>query len=307
MIKVLFKRTGILLALPLSLLSLEIGLRYFGFVDVPVYDVDDMIGYVTRPNQHGSFINEDDWYFNEKSMPMKGNYDPNMHPNVLLIGNSIIMGGNAYKQNDKITNLMQSILGEHLAVGPIAIGGWTQTNEMVYLDRHPEVAQNANLIAWEYMSGGLSGLNPWRGEYTFPTQRPVYATWYVVRRYILTRFFYFANQSELPLVGEAQEANIQKFEDHVRELVGATHKAKAGFIWLYPTADQLIIAANHGNWLPERGLVENIAKKYNLDVVDISSFPEWNASLYRDGTHPNVAGNIVLAKILSQRLMSYID
>ena len=133
-------------------------------------------------------MNENDWYFNNKSMPIRENWKPAGIENILLIGNSIVMGGNPYKQSDKLVSQIQIRLSNDNKVWPIAVGGWNQPNEIAYLNRHPEIATEAGYVAWEYMSGGLSRATPWRGEYVFPSHKPIYATWYVLCRYVFPQF-----------------------------------------------------------------------------------------------------------------------
>ena len=288
-----------------TLIFAEITVRYLGLISFPLYDKDKEIGYLAKANQQGVFMGRNDWFFNDKSMPIRAKFDVSKHPNALLIGNSIIMGGNVYRQSDKVTDLIQIIVGSKLTLWPIANGGWTQSNEIVYLNRHPDVVNNTDLIAWEYMDGGLSGLNTWKGEYTFPTSNPVYATWYLFSKYIWLPYFASSNQSEIPRSGIAQEDVTNEFEDELKRITQSMHKQKPGFIWLYPTASQLTMASSHKEWLNERLLIETIAKKYHLDVLDIAKCPEWNTSYYRDGVHPTPGGNIVLAHIIAKELLSY--
>jgi hypothetical protein len=72
---------------------------------------------------------------------------------------------------------------------------------------------------------------------------------------------------------------------------------------LYPTADNLATAMRGQEWLPERPFLEALAHRNNLLVVDIAKDACWNSSLYRyDQVHPTVAGNVVLADILSRAI-----
>ena len=168
-----------------AIIAIEVAVRAYGLVDFPVYDVDGKIGYIARANQRGSFLNNNDWYFNDKNMPIAQNWDASIRPNILLIGNSVVMGGNSYRQQDKLAPNIQKRLGGRPFVWPIAAGGWTQLNQMAYFAvRHPEIASHADYIAWEYMAGGLSRATPWPGEHVSPTRRPVYATWYLLQRYV---------------------------------------------------------------------------------------------------------------------------
>ena len=289
-------RAVIALALVLGLA--EAGVRSSGIVDFPVYAVDDEIGYIVKPNQSGRFLNKNYWAFNSKSMPTTQAWRPSARPSLMLIGNSIIMGGNPLDEKDKLTPRLVAELGGRYAVWPLAIGGWTNVNEMVYLRRNPDVVKATDVFAWEYMAGGLSGLSRWRGDYVFPSSHPVLASWYAFRRYVAPHFMAF-DMNELPPVGEVASDHQREFEAAVAELSRVSAAAHPGFIFLYPTKKELRTFKETGEWLPERAMIEKICERNGLGLVDVAKEGTWNESLYRDGVHPTVQGNIVLAKILS--------
>ncbi len=290
-----------------SLILIEASVRALGFVDFPVYDLDDEVKYMPSANQSGRFMNENDWYFNNKSMPIRENWSPAGNKNILLIGNSIVMGGNPYKQSDKLVSQMQVRLSNDNKVWPIAVGGWNQPNEIAYLRLHPEIVSEASYVAWEYMSGGLARATPWRGEYVFPSHKPTYATWYVLCRYVLPRFLPAYLVSELPATGDAEPANIMEFERRLQTLTIAIKKVRSGIIWLYPNSAQVGIAERGEEWLPERAKIEELAKSYGLRVVDVAARTEWSRTFYRDGVHPTVEGNKVLAGILASEIMHDLE
>lgn len=288
----------------LLLLLSEIAARVFGVLDFPTYHVDEGIGYIPQPNQHGTFLHRHDWVFNDRSMGTEKPWNPTAQPNILLIGNSVVMGGNPYDQNDKLGPLMQGEVGKHYSVWPIAAGGWTNVNETVYLKRNADVARAATCFIWEYMSGGLSGLTPWAGEYVWPTSRPVWGSLYAFRRYLLPRILH-QNTGELPRTGDITPENLASFKDEISLLSEAA--SKKGIIFLYPTRAELVMALQGKEWLPERPELMRIAHDYGLKIVDISLAKEWNATLYRnDGVHPTVEGNIALARILAEAVKERI-
>ena len=290
------------------LIVIEMIVRASGIVSVPLYDVDSQIGYVPRAHQEGEFLHRNDWYFNDKSMPVPRNWEPSAHPNILLIGNSIIMGGNPFRQEEKLAPLLQRLVGSEISIWPVAVGGWTQINEMVYLDRHPEIVRSSSWFLWEYMSGGLSGATQWRGEYTFPTHQPIYATWYAIRRYLISKLFPDLAANELPVVGSPNEQNVLAFEKHVESLKRSTDKKVAGVIWLYPTKAELEAARRGIDWLPERRVFEKVAREYDIKIIDIGSNLLWSEELYRaDGVHPTIQGNHILATILGEEINESIE
>ncbi|MGO9993819.1 MAG: hypothetical protein ACLPTF_15080 [Steroidobacteraceae bacterium] len=278
----------------------EISVRLSGITDFPIYAVDNEIGYIVKPNQSGMFLNKNSWAFNSKSMPTAEEWNPSLRRNILLIGNSIVMGGNPYEQKDKLAAFIASDTGDKYSIWPVAAGGWTNINEAVYLRRNPDVVKAADFFVWEYMSGGLSGLSLWRGDYVFPSAHPASSGWYAFRRYIVPRLMKI-NMNELPPVGDLRENHRASFEASIAELSKASGSEHPGLIFTYPTRQELLASA-HEEWLPERDALKEICRKYGLVMVDVAKSPLWNASLYRDGVHPTVAGNALLAKIISDSI-----
>lgn len=295
------------------LLLLELGPRIIGLVSFPIYELDPDYKYVVKPNQQGAFLNYNDWVINRARMPIAAEFTSSEHPNALLIGNSIVFGGNPYKQSEKLTPLLQQALGEKLRVWPIAAGGWTQENEIAYLKKYPAPLNNADYVVWEYMSGGLSGPTPWAGEYTSPTQKPVIASWYVFWRYLypwlMSTISVHARPDqhavELPVNGAADPSNAEAFQEFLEGIRRHSNHKIRGFIWLFPSHSELMTAHAGTEWLSERPTVENIARESGLRITDLSKTAEWTENLYRaDGIHPTPEGNHVLAKFLAQEILT---
>jgi hypothetical protein len=295
-----FRKIAITLVAALALG--EVGVRMAGLVDFPIYSTDDELGYWIKPNQRGAFMNKNEWAFNDLGMPIERNFQPSAAIDVPLIGNSIIMGGNAYNQKDKVGPLLQGLLGEPFRIWPVAVGGWTNVNEAVFLKRHPQIAKNADLFIWEVMNGGFSRTAPWKSEYVFPRDKPASALWYFTRRNVLPRFIDF-EMSELPPTGAVQQSNIDRIDEQLKKLSEASGSKHPGLFFLYPTRAHLEEARSGKEWLPERAAVEALAKKYNLVVLDLSKQPGWTPEHYREGTHPTEEGNRFIAKQLSAALL----
>ncbi len=92
-------RRSCVLSVLFVLLLLELGPRIIGLVSFPIYELDPDYKYVVRPNQHGAFLNYNDWVINSARMPIAAEFTSSEHPNALLIGNSIVFDGNPYKQS----------------------------------------------------------------------------------------------------------------------------------------------------------------------------------------------------------------
>jgi hypothetical protein len=99
--------TGILLTF--LFISSELYLHYAGYGSFPIYDVDNDIQYIPAANQHGRFLNRYAWFFNNRHMGNISNWSPEIHPNLLLIGNSIVFGSNTVNPDDKLGPLLERI------------------------------------------------------------------------------------------------------------------------------------------------------------------------------------------------------
>jgi hypothetical protein len=288
------------------LVGAELAVRLSGMVDFPIYHVDNEIGYIPEPNQAGTFLHKNSWVFNDRSMGTAAPWSPT-RPGILLIGNSIVMGGNVYDQKEKLGPLLQQQMGDSYVVWPIAAGGWTNVNELAYLKRNAVVTANPRFFLWEFMTGGLSGPSVWQSDLTWPREHPTWASWYVFRRYIWPRL-YHSLPSELPPVGATDAAYLAEFKKAIAALARATGKAHSGILFLYPSKAQYLVARQGQKWLPERSEIESVASTAGLTVIDIAQQREWNESLYRaDGVHPTVRGNQVLALILANSVKQTIQ
>lgn len=157
------------------------------------------------------------------------------------------------------------------------------------------------------MSGGISDLSRWRGEYVFPRHQPVLASWYALRRYVLPKLMNF-NANELPPTGQMREALARQFETQVTQLAQATSDKGAttpGILFLYPTKQELETARQGREWLSERPLILSLARKHGLAVADLSTYEAWTTALYRDDVHPTEQGNVVIARMLVEAIQAY--
>jgi len=298
------KRSAIILSLLGLFAVAEIAARVIGMDQFPIYRQDSEIKYFLAPNQRGDFLGHD-YYTNEIGLPLPDTFDKNIHPSILLIGNSIIYGGNVFKQKEKLFTVLQDEMPAGQKLWPVALGGWTQVNEMAFLKRHDELIANADGFAWLYMSGGLTAATPWAGEYAFPTARPVCVSCYAVLRYgvipLLPKLF----PNELPIRGAVDPVQYENFIATIKSIQNNRHYKYRSIIWLYPIKTELEIAKKGGDWLPERKKITSLAADAGITVIDIAASPLWTASLYRaDGVHPTAEGNRALAKILHDALIN---
>jgi hypothetical protein len=283
-------------------IGLESYLRWAGFGSYPIYFLDRELKYIPASNQNGVFLNRNRWFFNDRHMGNSDNWTRDKHPDVLLIGNSIVLGGNPFDHNEKLGPLLQKALGDKYSVWSAAAGGWTNVNEMAYLDQNKDVAQNADIVVIEYMAGGLSTPAPWPGYYVFPDRRPVLLSSYIVGKYVLPSLkgrIPVNESGALPPVGEIDQTQLERFTDLLATLV----KTSKVIIFFYPTKSEL---ANITAWEKTIEPIVHVCKLLPLTCVDIAEEQSWSAGMYRgdDGVHPTVEGNRHLALIIASAISS---
>lgn len=301
------RRSGRLaLATGLALLVVtEVAVRALGLVDFPIYAVHGDIGYFPQPNQSGAFLGRNRWVFNERSMGIETPWKPSGRTtDVLLIGNSVVLGGNNYDQPDKVAPQMQRHVGAQCAIWPVATGGWGTVNEYRFLERHPDIVEGTDFFVWEIMAHQMAGPQRWTRETAIPTQHPWWATGYVVRKLLQDQFPQWTLPApERHSVSDAELANYyQRFELMLDRLSRASGRQPAGIVFLYPDRQQLQGARQGLEWLTDRPQIERIAAAHHLVLIDVTRYPQWTDAMYRDQVHPTAQGNAVLANILTQAL-----
>ena len=262
----------------------EAGARLCGLVDFPLYAADARYGYAERPNQHGRFLDRNAWAFNDRGLGVAARFAPRAD-GVLLVGDSVVCGGNPLRQEDKLGPELERLI--HRPVWPLAAGGWALDNELQALKARPELLTAPTLVVVTN-SGDFGALNPWPGELTAPTRRPLLASAYLLRKYLL------------------------KPRDVVDSPISPTATAtwKADLAWLlahyhgrlvwviYPTANE--IGPHPPAFTPLLAALNGRAT-----IVDVGHSPLWSRALYRDGfIHPSPRGDAVLASIIANALGS---
>jgi hypothetical protein len=98
-----------LLLLVAVVLLVEGGVRALGLVDFALCGANAQIDYIPAANQQGSFLNKNDWQFNALHMGSPA-FAPNPLRDVLLVGDSVVYGGNAYTESQRLGPTLQAQL-----------------------------------------------------------------------------------------------------------------------------------------------------------------------------------------------------
>lgn len=286
----------------------EVVVRCMGLVDFPIYQIDDQVGYFPQPSQSGAFLGRNRWVFNSSSMGIEAPWQPSDRTDVLLIGNSVILGGNHYDQPEKVAPQIQRQVASRCAIWPVATGGWGTVNEYRFLERHPDIVDGADFFIWEIMAHQMSGPQGWTRETAIPTHLPWWATGYLLRKLAHDKFPQWTlPEPQRASLGEAELGHYyQRFDAMLDRLQRSARSKPAGILFLYPDRQQLQGARQGLEWFVDRQRIEEIARSHGLVLIDISRYPQWTDAMYRDQVHPTSEGNAVLAGILRQALRQVV-
>jgi lysophospholipase L1-like esterase len=272
----------------------ELALRWAGFIDFPVYSVDREIGYVPAPSQAGSFLNKNDWVVNERSMGIATAWIPNGNKDLLLIGDSLVWGGNPLAQREKLGPVLARLIPDW-AVWPASAGSWGVLNEITWLDRNEDVQREADVVVWVLNTADLAERTQWGSELTHPRQKPALAIGFLLEKYVIPKLSASKPAEVSPEKGvQVVDATVQAFSDRLRELAG-----RKVLIVLYPTRSELTVSDGYD--LFREAVIASLSGC--CDMLEIKTLPEWSNSLYRDEIHPTVRGNEVFARAIA----SYVN
>ena len=238
-------------------------------------------------------------------MGIAEHWNPAGRTDILVIGNSVVLGGNSYDQDDKLVPQIQRRLGPACAAWPVAAGGWNAVNELRFLESNPDIVAGADFFVWEYMAQGFARAAPWTSDTAFPTDRPLWATANVVRKVLAERFPNPPPAAAAP-PGNPED-NAAAFAAMLARLSRRTPPRTAGIVVLYPDRREFARARQGLEWLPERAWVESLAVANRLRMIDLAREPRWTEAMYRDAVHPTREGNALIAEIVAEVVRASLE
>lgn len=271
------------------LAAIEVGVRVCGISDVPLYIADQEIGYLPRPSQTGSFLRRNDWQFNSLSMGAD-EFIPSGAVDTLLLGDSIVFGGNPYRGEERLGPQLSRLLGQ--PVWPVSAPSWSLRNELAYLRRYPQVADASDQIIFVLNSGDFSQASSWACERIHPRSRPMFRALFVLRKYV----YDWDDCTHSPQALIVPDGSWK--EELERVVVDAHSRGSPVLFFLYPERSELADKDELAKLESRAGEIQRLGFD-TTPVFSVGRDPRWVAELYRDGIHPTAEGYRVLAQIIA--------
>lgn len=282
----------ILSLLAAGLICAEIGVRMAGMVDFPVYEANSVVGYIPAANQSGAFLNKNVWQFNSRHMGA-ASFQPGRRANVLLVGDSLVLGGNAYRGDDRLGPSLQAVLPQSARVWPISAGSWALRNELAWLRANPDVVDAVDALVFLVNSGDFDEASSWSCELTHPTHKPAFALRYLFEKYV---YAFTPCNGTVPPALQVPRGNLA--QELQAFLTGKAHRVL--FVWYADKAEQADAVLRTSKQAAQLAMLHRGGAKLMLSVAEDA---RWSAAFYKDSIHPTPQGNRVLADIIRDGLV----
>ena len=278
----------------------ELALRFMGVTDFPLYLTDEVIGYMPAPEQSGVFLNKNHWRVNERGMGSVA-WRPKGQQDLLLLGDSLVWGGNPLDQPDKLGPRLQNIVGVEWQVWSAAAGSWSVLNELAYLDRYPDVQRETDVLVWVLNTGDLAASRSlWSSDETHPRKRPVSALLYAMGKYVAPHLG--KGITPASAAPQASESVSAVTTDLLKARLTELAASKRILMVLYP--DQTELASETPHYLAFRSALKQAMGSCCV-LLELRQRKEWTTDLYRDNIHPTAQGNEVFANLIHGALSAF--
>jgi hypothetical protein len=274
--------------------ALEITLRVLvGLGNPPLYVEHPTIEYLLLPGSYRPFGNR--VTINSANMRSPEAAIAPLRPlecRILVLGDSIVNGGSMIDDSDLATALIAAVGSgaRPVSVCNISAGSWGPGNWLAYLrDRGTFGAKFAIVVLNNEDASDAPTFAPLDSDH--PTAKPVLAVWELVDRY-LPRYVPWLRIHRSVVRKEATSDPLADLRDGVAEL-RARGVTVAGV--LFPSEMEVKGKSGTGSLM-----LREVLESENVPVIELSwAFRELlaqNQQPFRDGVHPSVLGQRVLAE-----------
>lgn len=297
------------------LIATEVILRVvFGLGNPVLLQTDAHTGYRFRPNQVVFRFGKKTEYnqYSQRSEPININ-KPQGTLRILMVGDSVLNGGNPTDQKETIPELFKKKLITKIRSVEVlnaSAGSWGIGNELGYIRKFGTFESDAVIlvISTHDLTQPTSTSKRVGNDPNYPTQAPLFALQEVWTRYLWPKLSFKSIPAEipLPLTLDPQQQFKQNMQEFNLLASLVTAKKIPLFVMFMPQLDNLVPTANTPKYKSD---FLKLCKKIQVPVIDVhvnwSRLPQSTVKTYfRDNFHPDIPGNIATANLLYEQLCS---
>lgn len=302
----------------LALLGAELFTRfYLGLGTPPLSVTDETVEYRFKPEQDiyrfGNRVRYNAWSMRSDDF-LRYKADPGEF-RVLVMGDSVINGGNQTDQVELATELLgtrlREAMGRPVVVGNVSAGSWGPANLLAYIQKFGLFdADMAVLVLSSHDLVDLPTFEPTVGVHPdFPAQEPWLALEEGVTRY-LPRYLPWGEgvvEAGDPMGDATDPLAVAEGRAKLAELVEVIEAAGVPVVAVQHLTREELVAE------PEPGHAAIAAVLAEAGVRTLQLGPALSVSLgtgdnpYRDRIHLNATGQRVLAEVLEEAVESLLD
>jgi len=276
-------KKGFLVIVPLLILA-EVAVRILGIANVPIREANNVNGYIPLASQSGRFL-LNDWSINSMRMISSTEFTT-QNNEVLLVGDSVIFGGNPLSQQQRVGAQLDTLLSNSTSYA-IADGRWSFKNGLNYIEQNLEEIKGTETIIFVLNSDDFNAPSSWRCMSDHPTEKPYSHLLFSIRKYFSP---ICENETPSHLVVPDYEY-IDKFR-----LIKSALSETRFIVFLYQNKSEFSAS------ITLRSLLDSQVLQY-AEVFELVDYADmWDLNYYSDSIHPNADGAAALARILNEAL-----
>lgn len=279
---------GVIVALVLGSGAAELAARTLKVGDFPIYQQDAASSYVMQANQSGSFMGKYAYAVNEQHMGVADKF-PADGTGILLIGDSIVLGGNQVDQADRLGPQLSKATG--CQYWPISASSWALANEIGRLFAQPDLMKVQTIVIVSN-DGDFGEKSRWQNQYAQPTEKPLLLSLYAMRKYLGA-----GNVLDHPYSDAPDPAKW------LPQLVKLRQTFKGRIVVVgYP--DKLDLEGGRFDKFDIATLptLPQLKAAGGIEYVPVLGNPAWTVAQYKDNIHPTAPAYHKLAAILAPKL-----
>ena len=287
-----------------------------GLGDPPLLMADPHIEYLFRPNQDclrfGNRVHYNAYSMRSDDFPASKTNPAELR--VMVIGDSIINGGNPTDQSNLATTLLGPMLSARLnrsvVVGNISAGSWGPLNELAYVQKYGLF--DADVVAIVLSSHDVADV-PTFGPLAGETEKPICALAEGLRRYsfgdLLNRLKGVPPPdpaAPVPTPATLPADDVRRSLAALRELISMA-RSKGAKVVVFQHLEQ-----REAQGTPDEGyvLLKSAVEESGVPVVPLGPVfalqLKTGPSPYRDTIHPNELGQKLLAGAMEKAILQVV-